>query len=251
MLTRWQSSAHFSGVKFYVVEPSNPCALENVVLVKTLDELPQHVSPDVVMFAVKPQSFDDVLPAYQKRFGNKPIYISIAAGKTLGSMSLLLGDDAQIIRVMPNTPALIGEGATVLCAPSFVSGETKNIATKLMEAIGTVTWIHKESMMDAVTALSGSGPAYVFLFLESMTEAGVEAGLTPEMARKLAIQTVIGSAKLAQEKNTLFSTLREQVTSPGGTTEAALSVLMHHDALKNLIKEAMNRAAIRSCELAK
>src|SRR5690242_9284651 len=116
MLTRWQSSAHFSGVTFYVIEPSNSCSLENVTLVKSLDALPKDAAPDVVMFAIKPQSFDDVLPEYQKRFGSKPIYISIAAGKTLGSMSLLLGDDAQIIRVMPNTPALIGEGATVLCA---------------------------------------------------------------------------------------------------------------------------------------
>jgi pyrroline-5-carboxylate reductase len=119
-----------------------------------------------------------------------------------------------------------------------------------MKAVGAVTWIHKESLMDAVTALSGSGPAYVFLFLESLTEAGVEAGLSAEMARMLAIQTVLGSAKLAQEKNIPFNMLREQVTSPGGTTEAALAVLMRDDALKNLLKDAMNKAAERSCELA-
>lgn len=251
MLARWQSSKHFSGVNFYVVEPSSECSLEHVTLVKNLDALPKTFAPDVVMFAVKPQSFDDVLPDYQKRFSSKPIYISIAAGKTLGAMSLLLGDDSQIIRAMPNTPALIGEAATVLCAPSFVSTATKETATKLMEAIGAVTWIHKESLMDAVTALSGSGPAYVFLFMESLTEAGVEAGLSSEMARMLAIQTVLGSAKLAHEKNLPFSTLREQVTSPGGTTAAALTVLMENNALKDLIKEAMTKAAERSCELAK
>ena len=250
MLSRWQASTAFSHVQFFVIEPSEHFSHEDVTHIKTLDALPKDFSPDMVMFAIKPQSFDDVLPEYQKRFGKKPIYISIAAGKTLGSMSLLLGEEAQIIRAMPNTPALIGEGATVLCAPSFVSTETKETATQLMKAVGAVTRIHKESLMDAVTALSGSGPAYVFLFLESLTEAGVEAGLSAEMARMLAIQTVLGSAKLAQEKNIPFNMLREQVTSPGGTTEAALAVLMRDDALKNLLKDAMNKAAERSCELA-
>lgn len=250
MLSRWQVSPKFSNVQFFVIEPSENFSHDGVTHVKTLEALPESFSPDVVMFAIKPQSFDEVLPHYQKRFGKKPIYISIAAGKTLGSMSLSLGEEAQIIRAMPNTPALIGEGATVLCAPPFVSTETKNVASTLMETIGTVTWIHKESLMDAVTALSGSGPAYVFLFMESLKEAGVEAGLSAEMARMLAIQTVLGSAKLAGENNTSFKTLREQVTSPGGTTEAALAILMEDDALKNLIKEAMTKAAERSCELA-
>ncbi len=251
MLSRWQASKHLSRAKFYVIEPSDSFTFAGVTHVKNLESLPDDVAPEVVMFAIKPQSFDDILPHYKKRFGKKPIYISIAAGKTLGSMAMQLGEDAQIIRAMPNTPALIGEGATVLCAPSFVSANTKEMATQLMEAIGTVTWIHKESLMDAVTALSGSGPAYVFLFLESLTDAGVEAGLSAEMARMLAVQTVMGSAMLADENGTAFSKLREQVTSPGGTTEAALAILMKNDALKSLIKEAMNRAAERSCELAK
>lgn len=250
MLSRWQGVPELSRAQYHVIDPAKH-AISGVSCYEHLDALPAHVKPDVIVLAVKPQLVDDTLPAYRARFGNTPLYLSIAAGKTLGTLSMHLGEEAQIVRAMPNTPALIGEGITALVAPPYVSAATKALATKLMEAVGGVLWLEKESLMDAVTALSGSGPAYVFLFLESLAEAGMEAGLSPELARRLAVSTLIGSCKLAETTGESFATLREQVVSPGGTTAAALSVLMRDDALKELIREAVGKAAERSFELSK
>lgn len=251
MLTRWLQLPVFRSTQFTIIDPSFSENAPGLTIYKSRDALPENYLPEIILFAIKPQRMDDVLAAYAKRFDNKPVYISIAAGKTLGALSLQLGEGAQIIRAMPNMPALIGEGMTVMCPSPRISNEAQDKATLLMEAIGSVAWIHEEWQMDAVTALSGSGPAYVFLFLESMAEAAVQAGLSPEMARKLALRTLSGSATLAEKTREDFAVLRQQVASKGGTTEAALSILMKDDKFKDLIMAAIRRAAERSCELSK
>lgn len=251
MLTRWLQSDRFRDTHFYVIDPSFEHRSDALSIYRNLDALPKYVKPEVIIFAIKPQKMDGALPAYAERFGKNPIYISIAAGTTLGALSLHFGEGTKVIRAMPNTPALVGAGITVMCPSPRIPPEAEDTATTLMEAIGSVAWIHDESLMDAVTALSGSGPAYVFLFLESLTEAGVQAGLPANMSRRLALQTILGSGILAEKTKEDFSTLRKNVTSPGGTTEAALSVLMDKDAFKKLMMKAFRKAAARSCELSK
>lgn len=251
MLTRWLQSKRLADTQFTIIDPSYDDEHPGLTIYRNVDELPADYIPEVILFAIKPQKMDAVMPDYAARFGSKPTYISIAAGKTLGALSLQLGEGAQIIRAMPNTPALVGASITVMCPSPRISNEAQDLATGLMEAIGSVAWIHDESLMDAVTALSGSGPAYVFLFLEAMAEAGVDAGLSDEMARRLALQTILGSGILAEKTREDFALMRQRVASPGGTTEAALSVLMEDDALKKLMRRAIRKAAARSCELSK
>ena len=206
-------------------------------------------SPDIIIFAVKPQTLADILPEYKTRFGSSPLYISIAAGKTINLFAKHLGEDAKIIRAMPNTPALVGKAITALCASENVSNDEKQTATKLMEAFGKALWIDEKNM-DAVTAISGSGPAYLFLFLESLTKAGISVGLEEKIAKELAIATVHGSIHLAEKSTDNFETLRKNVTSKGGTTQAALEVLMQENALENLLEKAVKSAVNRAKELA-
>ncbi|MGE3714618.1 MAG: pyrroline-5-carboxylate reductase, partial [Alphaproteobacteria bacterium] len=246
MLTRWLQSDRFKQTHFTVIDPSFEHQTASLTIHRSTDELAANYKPDIILFAIKPQKMQRAVPIYADRFGKHPIYISIAAGTTLGALSMLLCEGAQVIRAMPNTPALVGAGITVMCPCPRISPETEDKVTILMEAIGSVAWIHDESLMDAVTALSGSGPAYVFLFLESLAEAGVQAGLPVNMARRLALQTILGSGILAERTREDFSILRENVTSPGGTTEAAMSVLMHKNAFKELLMEAFRKAAARS-----
>jgi pyrroline-5-carboxylate reductase len=215
--------------------------------IKSLNDLKN--IPECVVIAVKPQSMDEVLPELWKRFGAVPLYISIAAGKTTAYLKKNLGD-AAIIRAMPNTPALIGRGMSALYAGSKVSKKQKQYAVNLFESVGEVIWLNKETQMDAVTAISGSGPAYVFLILESLIAAGKSHGLPEDMAKTLAIQTLLGSTKLAKISKQPLAKLRANVTSKGGTTEAALEVLIKDNHLKLLFKDAINAAARRSKELA-
>ena len=216
---------------------------------KSLDALPQDYPQVFVVFAVKPQQLGDLLPAYGKRFGNVPLYISVAAGKDLQFLASRLGERMQVVRAMPNTPALAGQGMSVLCASGTLPASARNVATQLMQAVGKVEWVSDESLMDAVTALSGSGPAYVFLFLECLVKAGMAAGLSENIARTLTLQTVSGSLALAEQSQDSFEQLRKNVTSPGGTTEAALAVLMKNNAMENIVKEAVLAAAKRSKKL--
>lgn len=201
-----------------------------------------------VVLAVKPQMIEAVAPAYAGLAG-EALFVSILAGTTTGALEGLLGEGAAIVRAMPNTPALIGEGASVLVANKAVSAAQKTGAQALFEAAGLVLWIEDESLMDAVTALSGSGPAYVFLMIEAMAEAGERLGLPADAALALARQTVKGAGALAAASPEPPSTLRERVTSPGGTTAAALEVLMGEDRLKRLIEAAMEAARRRGGEL--
>lgn len=221
-------------------------------LYPTLEETPAELKPDILFFAIKPQLMADALPAYAKRYaGAKPLIISIAAGKTIESFTRHFGQFARVVRTMPNTPAMIGEGVSVLTPSGACSENEIALAEKLMRGAGHVEVLEDESLMDAVTAISGSGPAYVFYFMEALAQAGVEAGLPKPMAEALAARTVRGAALLQTEKNAPFDELRKAVTSPGGTTEAALNVLMDDNSgLKPLVKKAADAAIARSKELA-
>jgi pyrroline-5-carboxylate reductase len=232
-----------------VIEPMQPQLPDGVSLYAEAAALRSDYRPSVVVFAVKPQSMDEVLPAYGKYAGPETVFLSIAAGKPIGYFEATLSDGA-IVRAMPNTPAAVGRGITVLCANDRVSPEQKTVCSGLMESVGEIAWIADEALMDAVTGLSGSGPAYVFHLVEAMAAAGGAAGLPPELAMQLARATVAGSGELLAQSSDPAGTLRENVTSPGGTTAAALEILMGPDGLTKLMTEAIARATERSRELA-
>lgn len=250
LLARWTQMRPAGIAQFTVIDPATqPGDVSGVRFFSELSAAPPDIKPDVIVFAVKPQQMATLLPAYASRFGVIPLYLSIAAGKTLAWLAGHLGKNASIVRAMPNTPALIGEGMTALVAATHVPAAQKNIAEALMGAAGKTLWVEDEAWMDGVTAISGSGPAYVFLFMEALTHAAMECGLSEPVAVELVRQTVRGSALLAEKK--AFSALRRQVTSPGGTTEAALTVLMKNNQFEQLLVEATKAAAKRAGELEK
>ena len=209
--------------------------------------LPQDAA--VMVLAVKPQIMDEVLAVVKGAVSERTVALSIAAGKTIASLATHIGRDAAIVRSMPNTPAAIGRGITVACANDRVRPEQKNHCDELLQAAGVVAWTEDETALDAVTAVSGSGPAYVFLLAECMEEAGVQAGLERGLARQLARETVSGAGELLRQSDEDAATLRQNVTSPGGTTAAALEVLMGPDGLQGLMVRAVKAAADRSREL--
>ncbi len=216
--------------------------------VKSSKDIPADFKPSVTVFAVKPQVLPVMIDDY-KSYGG--LVVSIVAGKPLSFFEKHLGEDARVVRSMPNNPAAIGKGITVACANKNVSTREKGRATLLLGAVGQVLWVGKESLLNPITALSGSGPAYVFLLIETLTKAGIHVGLDPVMAEELARQTVIGSAALAEENaSTSAAKLRETVTSPGGTTEAALEVLMKEPGIQDLFDRALATATRRAEELA-
>ena len=207
------------------------------------------VSADAVVFAIKPQIVDAALPSYRRWARPGTLFLSIVAGKTLAGLARHLGT-AAIVRTMPNTPAAIGRGITVACANPFVTFGQRQLCERLLAAIGESVWVEDEALIDAVTAVSGSGPAYVFLLIEALARAGEAEGLPAELALRLARSTVAGSGELARLSEESPSRLRENVTSPGGTTRAGLDVLMAADGLAPLIGRAVAAAAARSRELA-
>jgi pyrroline-5-carboxylate reductase len=203
-----------------------------------------------IVIAVKPQVADAVVPPLAAMAGASTVAVSIMAGKTLGFLERAL-PHAALVRAMPNTPAAIGRGITVAVPNARVSPAQRDLAHRLLAATGTVEWIADEKLMDAVTAVSGSGPAYVFLLAESLTRAGIAAGLPADLAAKLARETVAGSGELLHRSALDPATLRQNVTSPGGTTAAALEVLMAAaDGLDPLLAKAIAAAAKRSRDLA-
>ncbi|MEE9574885.1 MAG: pyrroline-5-carboxylate reductase [Gammaproteobacteria bacterium] len=205
---------------------------------------------DVVVLAVKPQSMQETLKIIRADLAQeKPLLISIAAGIQLSDLGLWAGGELAIVRSMPNTPALIQAGATALCANQFTSDSQRDLAEAIMRSVGLALWLNDETLMDAVTALSGSGPAYWFLIMEVMEKAATRLGLSQEHARILTLQTAFGAAKMALESNHDTETLRKQVTSPGGTTEQALNVLMN-GGIEELFADALKAAQKRSAELA-
>ena len=207
-------------------------------------------TPDIAVVAVKPQSFDAGFNTLAPFLSPTTAILSVAAGKTIGFIAGSLGTDRPVVRAMPNTPAAIGKGMTVACASPLVDEKLKAQCTRLLEAVGSVEWVEDEKLMDAVTALSGSGPAYVFYLAECLAAAGVEEGLAPQLAAKLARATVMGSGALLEARQDPPSALRSEVTSPGGTTEAALKVLTAKDGLEPLLKRALKAAAERGRALA-
>ena len=204
---------------------------------------------DTLVVAVKPQSFREAGASLKPFVGPSTLVVSIMAGTTIASLEAVCG--GSVVRAMPNTPAAIGRGITVAVAAKKVSAAQRAVADALLRATGSVEWVANESLMDAVTAVSGSGPAYVFLLAEELARAGVAAGLPAELATKLARETVAGSGELLHRSELTSTTLRQNVTSPGGTTAAALEVLMGPNGLQKLLTRAVAAATQRSKDLAK
>jgi len=209
------------------------------------------VRPRIVILAVKPQIMDVVLPDLRPLVQPGTLFVSIAAGVSLQRLSDLLGDGAVIVRAMPNTPASVGLGITAAIGNTLVNADDRAVCDALLGAVGDVVWLSQEAQMDAVTALSGSGPAYVFALAECMAAAGEALGLEPELAAQLARSTVAGSGAMLAQLPEDAATLRKNVTSPGGTTAAALDVLIGDQGLSLLMRKAMSAAQARSRELAK
>ena len=203
-----------------------------------------------IVLAIKPQSARDALPALAPYAGKSTLALSIMAGRTLAFLEASLPAGTALVRAMPNTPAAIGRGITVACPNTKVSARQRKQASVLLAAIGSVEWVSDERLMDAVTALSGSGPAYVFLLAEAMAQAGAAAGLPAALATRLARETVAGSAELLHRSGIDAATLRQNVTSPGGTTAAALDVLMGPGGFDALLTKAIAAATGRSRDLA-
>jgi len=205
---------------------------------------------NVLILAVKPQMIPkiaaQIAPIIHSR---KILVISIAAGVRLSILERDLGDKTAIVRTMPNTPALVGSGASALYANAQVSAEQREIAESILRSVGIIVWLEQEAQMDIVTGLSGSGPAYFFLVMEALQEAAEQMGLNAEIARLLTLQTALGAAHMAIETDQALSELRHSVTSPGGTTEQAIAVL-EQNKLRLLFKKALQAAALRSEELA-
>lgn len=219
-----------------------------ISLAKDNSQLLAHAN--VVVLAVKPQVLQAVLEPLIASFkAAKPLIISIAAGITSSSIEQWLGDEYAVVRVMPNTPALVGAGASGLYANSRVTSEQRSVTETLCNAVGVSRWVPNESDIDTVTALSGSGPAYFMLFIKSLIEAAETAGLDSEAAKELALVTATGSAQLIAQSDQPIQTLIENVTSPGGTTEQALNSF-HASELPAIVSAAFEAARARSQELA-
>jgi pyrroline-5-carboxylate reductase len=206
--------------------------------------------PDAVVIAVKPQIAPDIMPSVAALVAPSTVVVSIMAGRTIAFLAGALPPGTAIIRAMPNTPAAIGRGITVAVPNARVTPAQRQLADGLLAATGAVEWVGDEGLMDAVTAVSGSGPAYVFLLAESLARAGAKAGLPADLAARLARATVAGSGELLHRSPLDAATLRHNVTSPGGTTAAALDVLMASDGLDPLMERAIAAATKRGRELA-
>jgi len=222
-------------------------AARHGIVANDAPELP--APPAVILIAVKPNIAEKILPEVEPMVGERTVVLSIAAGRTLESLSRHLPDTVAVVRAMPNTPASVGQGITVCIANANVSAEQRRECDALLSAVGDVVWVEDEALLDPVTAVSGSGPAYVFLLAECLEQAGIDAGLSPEHARQLARATVAGAGALLAQSDDDAATLRKNVTSPGGTTAAALEVLMDEERMKNLLSRAVAAAAKRSREL--
>ena len=214
------------------------------------DALPADFRPTLVLFAIKPQMIPAALPAYRHFARPETVFLSIAAGTTIASFAAFLGGEAAIVRGMPNTPAAVGRGMTVLVANAHAATSQRDLCGALLAAVGETAWVEEESLLDAVTAVSGSGPAYVFHLVECMAAAGRAAGLPEKLAMRLARATVSGAGELLYQAPEEAAQLRRNVTSPGGTTQAALEVLMADAGLAPLVARAVTAAADRSRELA-
>lgn len=222
---------------------------QGIDLLPFIDELSE--PPAVILLAVKPQIMDQVFPPLAKLAGANTLVLSIAAGRRLALFEAHLPMGAAVVRAMPNTPAAIGRGITVAVANANVTPAQRGLANDMLSAVGDVVWVEDEALLDPVTAVSGSGPAYVFLLTECLAEAGRAAGLDAALAERLARATVVGSAALLEQSDHPASVLRQNVTSPGGTTAAALEILGGPEGLQKLLTAAVEAATKRGRDLAK
>jgi pyrroline-5-carboxylate reductase len=254
MLDGWLASRTVDQV--VVVEPQGAfladagSGSQRIIRCAGVSRIPAGFEPDVVVLAVKPQVMDEVVPGYAGFARPGTVFLSIAAGKTIDYFMARLGGDAAIVRAMPNTPASVGRGMTVAVPNAAVTPDQRRLCETLLSAVGQVAWVEDESLIDAVTAVSGGGPAYVFLLIETLAKAGVAAGLPEELAMTIARATVAGSGELATRSAEPATVLRKNVTSPNGTTQAALEVLMAEDGIQPLFDRAIAAATARSRELA-
>jgi pyrroline-5-carboxylate reductase len=252
MLKGWLDAGILKPEQVHVVEPAEAlrerASALGVSVVADAAMLEAGLKPRIILVAVKPQVMGNVLPAYA-RFADHSTFVSVAAGIPVAFFERYLGEKAAIIRTIPNTPAAIGKGMIVTFRNLNVKNDDAEFVDTLLKTSGAVASVDDENLIDVATAVSGSGPAYLFHFIECLTEAAVAAGLERKTAELLAMQTVYGASALAKSSKDTPSTLREQVTSPKGTTAAALDVLMGDDRLKHLMIQAVSAAHKRAIEL--
>jgi pyrroline-5-carboxylate reductase len=250
MLSGWLKN-EVPGASVTVIDPSPSVAMQGMLReagARHFSAVPDGFSADILFLAVKPQLMDVVLPPLKSAIGSGTVVVSVAAGKTLSFLEQHLGK-AAMVRAMPNTPAMVGRGVTGAYANSQVTDSQRDAVQSLLRVSGPVEWVSSEADIDAVTAVSGSGPAYVFYLVECMAEAGRKAGLPADLAMRLARETVSGAGELLHQSEDDASKLRQNVTSPGGTTAAALSVLMADDGMQPLFDRAIAAARKRAEEL--
>lgn len=244
MLAGWQERGLSAAI---AVDPTLPNVRgPHVTVVASAEAIPPDFTPACVLFAVKPQSADTVVPLYA-RYRNA-VMLSIMAGRGIAGLQSALGG-AAVVRAMPNTPAAIRQGITVACAGPGVTEIQRRLCDTLLAAVGDVAWVEDEALIDPVTAISGGGPAYVFLLAELLEKAALAHGLPPDLARLLARRTVSGSGALLAASSEDAGVLRQNVTSPNGTTERALQVMMAEDAWPRAVSAAIDAATRRSREL--
>ncbi len=253
LLDGWLASGVVAPGHVTVIDPQPSDEIKRLAAKGTIVHHPQPPEvlspPAALVIAVKPQIIDTVLPSVKGCFGPETVCLSVAAGIPLERLERHLGRGAALGRAMPNMPAAVGRGATAVVFADHVTEPQRGLCRRLLEAVGAVFLLDDEALMDAVTAVSGSGPAYVFLLIECLGEAGRAVGLPAQLARDLALATVAGAAELAVQSDEDPARLREAVTSPGGTTAAALDVLMGDEGLASLMRRAVRAAAERSREL--
>ncbi|QUS54997.1 pyrroline-5-carboxylate reductase [Pseudovibrio brasiliensis] len=252
MLSGWMKQG-MAPEHVVVVDPNPPA--ETIETIQAHDlvwykNLPDDVVAGVLLLAIKPQMMEEVLPTLIGLADGQSVVLSVAAGTTIKRFKDNFGAGQPVVRVIPNTPSQVGRGVTAGYASDEVLDTQKALMSSLLESIGVFYWVEAEEQIDLATAVSGSGPAYVFHLVEAMSAAGQRLGLTAELAEALARGTVAGSGELLHQSSEDADVLRKNVTSPGGTTAAALSVLMGDDALTNLMSDAVAKAAHRATELA-
>ncbi len=252
MLTGWLARG-LDPKCVFVQDPSPPEELAPLFTkhgIRPVGILPVlQAQPAVMIVAVKPQMMDQVFPQLARLAGPNTLVLSIAAGRSIAGFERHLAPGTAVVRAMPNTPAALGRGITVCCGNAHVTNRQRSLCETLLGAIGEVGWIADELQMDAVTAVSGSGPAYVFLLAEAIEAAAIAEGLDPSLARRLARATVSGAGEMLRQSDLDAATLRQNVTSPGGTTAAALDVLMDRQGMAELMGRAIAAAARRGREL--
>lgn len=253
MLQGWLD-AGITGDQVTIFDPAPPPETMAVIAQHAISHNPPVDSVEdieAILVAVKPQMVDEVLPTMAGLASDKPLVVSVVAGKTIAAFRQHFGAATPVIRTIPNTPAAVGRGITAMAASDGVSARQSDLAMALLASLGEVVTVADETLIDACTAISGSGPAYIFYMTECMTEAAVELGLPADVAEQLARATVAGAGELMRATGTPAGTLRENVTSPNGTTYAALQVLMADaDGMKQLLTRATAEAERRSRELA-